>query len=241
MRQALELSIDRAALNQVVFDGMYEPGNQWVSPGNPYYIKSLPIPSRDVAKAKQLLAAANAPHPVVKLMAPNNPEIMRAAEVIQAMAAEAGFDIRIEATEFATSLDLAAKGDFEAYLIGWSGRTDPDGNIYNFVACEAPPALNAARYCNPEVDRELEAARAIDESGGAPRALCEGRGARACRPADDLFMASEMALCDEQTGGRVQPLPRRANPAAGIADRVRLLSGGDAGTEWEPGCCGGSR
>ena len=51
------------------------------------------------------------------------------------------------------------KGDFEAYLIGWSGRTDPDGNIYNFVACKAPPALNTGHYCNPDVDRELDAAR----------------------------------------------------------------------------------
>ena len=72
--QALELSIDRAALNQVVFDGMFEPGNQWISPGNPYYIKSMPIPSRDVAKAKQLLAAANAPRPVVKLMVQTTPK-----------------------------------------------------------------------------------------------------------------------------------------------------------------------
>jgi len=153
------LSIDRAALNNVVFDGMFEPGNQWVSPGNPYYVKSLPISPRDLAKARQLLAAS-VPNPVVKLTVQNNPEMMRAAEVIQAMTAEAGFDIRIEATEFATALDRAARGDFEAYLVGRSGRTDPDGNIYNFVACEAPPALNTGRYCNPEVDRELMAARA---------------------------------------------------------------------------------
>src|SRR5271166_5008673 len=37
VRQALELSIDRNALNQVVFNGEYQPGNQWVSPDNPYY------------------------------------------------------------------------------------------------------------------------------------------------------------------------------------------------------------
>ena len=159
VREALELAIDRAALNAVAFNGMFEPGNQWVPPGNPYYVKSLPIPPRDVAKARELLAAANAPHPVVRLMVPNNPETMRAAEIIQAMAGEAGFDIRIEVTEFATSLNRATKGDFEAYLIGWSGRTDPDGNIYNFVACEGPPALNTPHYCNPQVDRDLQAAR----------------------------------------------------------------------------------
>jgi len=159
VRQALELSIDRAALNQVVFNGLFQPGNQWEPPGNPYYVKSMPIPERDVAKAKQLLAAANMPRPSVTLMVPTNPEVLQAAQVIQSMAVESGFDIKIQATEFASSLDLAVKGDFEAYLIGWSGRTDPDGNIYNFVACKAPPALNTGHYCNPEVDRELETAR----------------------------------------------------------------------------------
>ena len=65
------------------------------------------------------------------------------------MAAEAGFDIKIQATEFASSLDLAVKGDYEAYLIGWSGRTDPDGNIYNFVSCKAPPAHWSGRVGSP--------------------------------------------------------------------------------------------
>ena len=162
VRQALELSIDRAALNQVVFNGLFQPGNQWVPPGNPYYVKSLPVPGRDVAKAKQLLAEAKAPNPSFTLTVPTNPETLQAAQVIQSMAAEAGFDIKIQATEFASSLDLAVKGDYEAYLIGWSGRTDPDGNIYNFVSCKAPPALNTAHYCNQDVDKELDAARAID-------------------------------------------------------------------------------
>ena len=160
VRQALELAIDRAALNEVVFNGEFEPGNQWVAPANPYYLKELPIPPRDVAKAKALLAAANAPKPQVAFMVPNNSEALQVAQVVQAMAGDAGFDLRIQATEFASSLELATKGDFETYLIGWSGRADPDGNLYNFVACKAPPALNTPHYCNEDVDRELDAARA---------------------------------------------------------------------------------
>jgi peptide/nickel transport system substrate-binding protein len=96
------------------------------------------------------------------LMTPNNPVAQQVAQVVQAMAKEAGFDIRIRATEFASSLQLSSKGDFEAYLIGWSGRTDPDGNIYNFVSCKSPPALNPGRYCDQDVDRELNAARQTD-------------------------------------------------------------------------------
>jgi peptide/nickel transport system substrate-binding protein len=159
VRQALELSIDRAALNQVVFNGLFEPGNQWEPAANPYYVKSLPMPGRDVAKAKQLLAEAKVPNPSFTLMVPTNPETLQAAQVIQSMAAETGFDIKIQATEFASALDIAVKGDYEGFLIGWSGRTDPDGNIYNFVACKAPPALNTGHYCNQDVDKELDAAR----------------------------------------------------------------------------------
>jgi peptide/nickel transport system substrate-binding protein len=160
VRQALELSIDRDALNQVVFNGEFQPGNQWVPPTNPYYVKELPIPARDVVKAKALLAAAATPNPGVAMMVTNTPVELQTAQVIQAMAKESGFDIRIQATEFATSLQLSAKGDFEAFLIGWSGRTDPDGNIYNLVACNAP--LNDGHYCKPEVDHELDAGRAVD-------------------------------------------------------------------------------
>jgi len=161
VRQALELSIDRDGLNQAIFNGEFVPGNQWVTPVNPYYVKSLPVPKRDVAKAKALLKEAGVEHPSLTLMMPNNTEPQQVVQVVQSMAAEAGFDIKLQATEFATSLDLASKGDMEAFQIGWSGRIDPDGNIYNFVACGAP--LNDGHYCNQDVDKELKAARAVDE------------------------------------------------------------------------------
>ena len=159
VREALELSLDRTALNDVVFNGLFTPGNQWVEPRNPFYVKSHPIPARDVAKAKQLLAAAGVPNPHAALLATTLPEIQRAAQVIQAMASEAGFDIQIQAAESNTAIQASVDGQFELYLNYWSGRTDPDGNLYNFISCKGPPALNVAKYCNPEVDAELDAAR----------------------------------------------------------------------------------
>jgi peptide/nickel transport system substrate-binding protein len=112
-----------------------------------------------VAKAKALLAAAGVPKPSFEMMVPTSPEAERAAQVIQAMAGEAGFDIKIRATEFASALDLSVNGDYQAFLIGWSGRTDPDGNIYNFASCKGPKGLNVTHYCNKDVEAALDAAR----------------------------------------------------------------------------------
>jgi len=160
VRHALELSIDREELNHVVFDGEFQPGNQWVAPTNPYYVKELPIPARDVAKAKALLAAAGAPNRVVTMMVFNGSLAMQIAQVIQAMAKESGFDIRIQATESTSAYQHAASGDFEAFLWGWNGRIDPDGNISSILECNA--AYNYLHYCSPEVDRELDIARTLE-------------------------------------------------------------------------------
>ena len=158
LRLALSLAIDRAALNEVVFNGAALPGNQWVSPKSPWYQARHPVPARDLAKAKELVKASGAKTPiVVDYMVPNNAETRQVAEVIQAMAAEAGFDMRIRVTEFATSLNEAEAGRYGAYMLNWSGRTDPDGNLFSFHKSGAPQ--NYGKYSNPEVDRILEEAR----------------------------------------------------------------------------------
>jgi peptide/nickel transport system substrate-binding protein len=162
VRLALEAAIDRKALSDVVFNGEVLPGNQWVSPKSPYFQQKFPVPGRDVAKAKKLLADAGVATPVaVDLMVPNNPESRQVAEVLQAMAAEAGFDLKIRVTEFATSLTEGEQGRFQAYFIGWSGRIDPDGNSYIFHKCGAPQ--NNGHFCSKDVDQWLDDARKVSK------------------------------------------------------------------------------
>src|SRR5690242_12948878 len=162
VRQALSLAIDRNALNQVVFNGEFMAGNQWVSPEHPYYQKAYPVQPRDVAKAKALLKEAGVTAPFdVDFMVPKGAETQAVAEVIQAMAAEVGINMKIRVTEFATSLKQAEQGHFQAFLLAWSGRTDPDGNAYIFHKCKAPQ--NYPGYCNPEVDRLLDESRIPSE------------------------------------------------------------------------------
>src|ERR1700726_4415607 len=162
VRQALDLSIDREAINEVVFNGEFKPGHQWISPEHPYYQKAFPIPKRDIAKAKALLKESGATLPVsVDFMVPKGAENEAVAQVIQSMAAEADFDLKIRLIEFATSFKQAQAGEFQAFLIGWSGRIDPDGNAYVFLHSNAPQ--NDGRYSNPDADKALEDARLVTD------------------------------------------------------------------------------
>lgn len=158
VREALELTIDRDAINKVVFNGEFTPGNQFSAPTNPYYVQKFPIPARNVEKAKALIKEAGVTPPItLDLMVPNQPDVKQVAEVLQAMGAEAGFDLKIRLTEFATSLDEAVKGNFQIYLIGWSGRLDPDQNVINHIGCNTP--FNWGKYCNETTQAALNEAR----------------------------------------------------------------------------------
>jgi peptide/nickel transport system substrate-binding protein len=162
LRQAFEAAIDRKALSDVVFNGLYVPTIQAVPPSSPFYVPGFEAPPRDLAKAIALVKESGVPTPIVVSMnVPNTPDNTQTAEVIQSMVRDAGFDLKINTIEFASSLAAASQGDFESFLIGWSGRADPDGNLYVFLHSGA--AQNDGRYANPIVDAALDTARTLTD------------------------------------------------------------------------------
>jgi peptide/nickel transport system substrate-binding protein len=162
VREALELSIDREALNQVAYDGQYTPGCGPIAPNSVYFDKTRACLKRDVARAKKLLADAGlAGGYKFEMVVVNNPQQRRVAEVIQGMAREAGFDIGLRPSEFASALKDNDDGKHQAFLIGWSGRVDPDGNIHQGQTCTGP--LNATLACDEKVDALLNRAREISD------------------------------------------------------------------------------
>jgi peptide/nickel transport system substrate-binding protein len=165
VRQALDLAIDRTALIQVVYAGAFTPTIQANPASSPYYVQALPPPARDVAKARALLQQAGVALPVpVTLTITNGSDIEQAGEVIQAMAKEAGFDIKLKTMEFASSLQAGYAGDFEAYLIAWSGRSDPDGNMWQML--HTTGQFNYGHYNDPAVDKALDDARTVADVAG---------------------------------------------------------------------------
>ena len=159
LRQAIDLAIDRATLVKTVFNDEYIPGNQFVSPSSPYYNAKLPVRKRDVARAKQLLREAGQPNLTFTLIVPPERDRQEASLIIQAMLAEAGITMNLQTQENVTMLQAGKRGDFEAYFTFWSGRPDPDGNIFTHYTCNG--AQNDSRYCNTEFDGLVGKARHV--------------------------------------------------------------------------------
>ncbi|CAM3448719.1 ABC transporter substrate-binding protein [Deinococcus deserti] len=153
-RQAVAATIDREAVAKVVFHNTVEPANGPFAPGTPAAAKNARIPKPNLPLAKQKLGGK--PLTFTLLTAPGTVPT-QLAQLYQAMFAQAGITAKIEQVEFGTLLDRADKRDYDALVLGWSGRPDPDGNIYDFFTTGAPN--NQAGYSNKTVDQLLNKAR----------------------------------------------------------------------------------
>jgi peptide/nickel transport system substrate-binding protein len=158
LRQAFELSLDRKVINRVVFGGTVLPGCLPVPPTSPYYDARIKCPGRNLAKARSLVRSTGMATPVrVQLMIGTNQVQARFGQVIQSMAEAAGFQVDLQPTEFVTSLRRQDQGNYDAFAIGWSGRVDPDGNIYQFVHSKG--SLNNLGWSSGRMDLLLDNAR----------------------------------------------------------------------------------
>ena len=95
--------------------------------------------------------------PTVHLMVPTGTVPLRLAQFLQSEENAVGINVVIDSTDFVTSLSKADAGTYETFQIGWSGRVDPDGNIYQFVGTTG--SQNDSGYSNPRLDLILNNAR----------------------------------------------------------------------------------
>jgi peptide/nickel transport system substrate-binding protein len=143
-----------------VLAGFGTPIGSHFAPHRAGYVDLTGVTPYDPAKARALLREAGVTTPLkLDMMVTNNPVDAQLGQVIQAMAAEAGFDLQLRSMEFATQLRESQQGRFQISRVGWSGRIDPDGNIHQFVTVGG--GQNDGRYANPEVDRLLNEARTV--------------------------------------------------------------------------------
>ena len=207
----LSLAIDREAIIQIVYEGTGLPGNQPFPPTSPWYNKEIPVPARDVEKAKALLKEAGFERFKLDVSVTNNPVILQMAQVIQSMVAEAGFDVSLKATEFATLLDEQTAGKYR-----WRAPTGPAASIRTATSISSSPARAASttrKYCNPEVDKLLNEARGSTDDAVRKQKYDAAHGDPEGRAADHLSRPPALDLGPQQEGDRLCADSRRHDPA----------------------------
>ena len=158
LREAFELALDRDQINEIVYTGLHEPGCGPITPASPYF-NAPACPTRDIEAAKQLVAASGVSAPIhVRFQMQATPVNTRLGELIQTQAAEAGFEVEITPLDNATAFQNQVDGNFDISLGRWSGRVDPDANIYRFHHSKGSDNYGTA--ADPEVDSLLDQARA---------------------------------------------------------------------------------
>ena len=129
------MAIDRKAMNKVVFGGTVLPGCTPISPSSAWYDPSVKCTPYNPTRGEEARAAVRRLEPD---RAPDGADrarsALRQAQFIQAEEEAVGINVVIDSTDFVTSLSKADAGTYDTFQIGWSGRVDPDGNIFQFVA-----------------------------------------------------------------------------------------------------------
>jgi peptide/nickel transport system substrate-binding protein len=186
IRQAMNLAIDRDAINMLVFAGTTQVDYPVPAAFGKDACRSDPVYalSREdrLKKARELLKEAGNEHPVVRLMATSaDPVFGRIAQVMQASLQEAGFTVNIDQPAMAEYLQkVFTDGDFDMAVSWLAGYTDPTMVIawwnpkfavWNQAFQEEVPALSKAldevktMADGPERDGKLkEICSMIDDS-----------------------------------------------------------------------------
>jgi peptide/nickel transport system substrate-binding protein len=183
VRQAIALSIDRAALVDGLWEGLADLGND--SPFAPLYPStdaSVPQREQDIEQAKQLLADAGAEGFTVQLDTWDGFEIPDLAQLVKSAAAEIGVTINLKITDAATYYGDGVFGK-STWLDSVMGITDyghrPVPNVYLTAALAGDPKLgvwNSAHFKNDEYDelvRQYVAALDVESQKGVAKQIQE--------------------------------------------------------------------
>src|SRR5208282_199403 len=153
VRQALRYAVDSASVLQISYRGLGVAGeHHHVAPVHPEYAK-LPPFTRDVAKAKKLLADAGYPDGIdVEIAARPQPDWeLVAVETMVEQWKEAGIRVKINVMPSTQYWDVWTKVPFG--FTTWAHR--PLGTMVLGLAYRTGVPWNESHYSNPEFDKLL--------------------------------------------------------------------------------------
>ncbi|WP_416915616.1 MAG: ABC transporter substrate-binding protein [Roseicyclus sp.] len=163
VRQAIDIAVNREAIQQVVMRGQSAPaGVISPPPVNGWTAELDQYPAYDVAAARALMAEAGyADGFSIQLDCPNDRYINDEAicQAAVGMLAQIGITVNLSALPRAQHFPLIANLQTDFYLLGWGVPTYDAEYIFNFLyhtLGDGRGSWNGTRYSNPEMDAMIQ-------------------------------------------------------------------------------------
>jgi peptide/nickel transport system substrate-binding protein len=185
VREALAWTLDRPAMVQSLFKGKADVGADTViAPLYPYADSSLPARTKDIAKAKALLAAAKVTNLTATLHAVKLQEIPDLAVLIKGGAEEAGIKLNVSVEDTgsfygkswcpAKPADPPCSGAADIGIVDYGHRPTPD--VFLNAALSTGGIWNSSQYASKDFDaafKAFQAAIGVDAQKLAARKISD--------------------------------------------------------------------
>ncbi len=169
VRNAISLAINRKQIIEHLLQGMAEPANSFLTPGNPFRIEQAPLVF-DLAKAQALLDKVGLPlkddgkghkHRFsLTLKTTADQTRSNVAHAIAGQLQALGVKVTVETLEWGKFKADVDKGAVQMWLLNWIGYKDPDIFRYALATESFPPnGGNRGWYSNAKLDAILSEAR----------------------------------------------------------------------------------
>ncbi len=173
VREALSLSIDRAALVARIMDGEGVPAGQLVPDGTFGHVPGLAAPAADPARARRLLAEAGLPNGFALTLHVTNdryPNDERVGQALAQMFTRIGIQTGVEALPGNVFFTRASNREYSLIMGGAAAETGEASSVLRPLVATFDPARgdgsgNRGRFSNPKVDAALsEALATVDDA-----------------------------------------------------------------------------
>jgi peptide/nickel transport system substrate-binding protein len=178
VRQAISLGIDRAAIRDRLMNGMSDPDNQFMKPGQYGYDPELPPARYDPAQARRLLADAGYPAGFKLTVACQNDRFVNDAAICQAVAqmlTRIGIATTPEVMPHAVWVPRANRHEFSLCTYFWTIDT-PEPSVMLISQLSTKGAFNRGSYSNPAFDSVLDQALVTADAGRRQDLLIQATG-----------------------------------------------------------------
>jgi len=163
LRRAVQYGINREEIVNNVLKGVGVVAKGPITPSSWAYDKNYVPYTYNIQQSKANLALGGKPNgfSFTLLIGSGSPLNMQEAQYIQAELQPAGISMQVKPETADQEFTDAQTGHFQAATLFYSGRPDPDGNMYYYF--HTGGGYNSMKYSDPKVDTLLDAARTTSD------------------------------------------------------------------------------